>query len=454
MKEIIDAHLKEESSSNLSSKRIRGRRKASKESGDKLIQIAIERNINELLVFLASYDVSSVIDSTDKDGLTALLHASINGYKDVAHYLLINSADTEVQTDSTSTALIEASRRGHLEIVELLLEYDADVNETNMEGMTALICACMSFQEDIVMLLLSKKASTNIVTPCTGYSALLAATEHGSVNIVAALLHHGADVNHMSQNGENALILASKHKHDLVVELLLKFQADPNCCDKDGLTALMHAARCGDLASVGLLLEATGGEQRFVAYAFAKVNEHTLVEQFLIGIGPLTDYECSTSLLVACVQGHTQVVESILQSGMNVNCTDIAGYTPLIIACQKANTEMVQLLLKYKANPNCATNDRQTVLMHTITASSFARDRSYEYLHITELLLSHGAVVTAQDNYGNTALSLATSIGHTELMHLLLIAGTKFFLNRDTNLFRNHRNNATLQKEDAFECVK
>lgn len=425
LKELIDIEKKKEESS-ISKKYCR---KVIPPEGSvkKLKEAVLKRNTQELLIFLTLYDTSTVIDTVDEHGFTALIHASSSGHKDIVSYLLANNANIDATTSNKgSTALIEASRYGHLEVVELLIQQGANINKANKFGWTSLICASMHYYEDVVTILLSKHADANAVTKA-GCTALLVASEKGSIDIVAALLQHGAIVNHAAENGESALILASKNKHDLVIELLLEHGADFNWCDDTGLTPLMHAAQHGDLNSVGLLLEATSGEQRFVALVYAKSNSHTLAEQFLLSMGPVTEYEKTASLLHACNQGHIDVIMALITSGdVCINCSNQYGYTALIIACQNSNLCIVNLLLEHGANVNCVTYENRTALMYAVGGqvhNNFTYEHRTDCIAIVESLLSHGANVNMFDSSGYNALSQATCAGNIEVVNLLLSLG-------------------------------
>jgi len=429
LKEIIDTEKRKEESLSTTSTSKKNQRKLPPPEGSaaRLREAVISKNTHDLLVFLTLYDTSTVIDSVDENGITSLIHASSSGHKDIVAYLLANNADVDATTTiKGNTALIEASRCGYLEIVELLIRHECDINKANKFGWTALICAAMHFHEEVVSALLRNHADANAVTNA-GCSALLVAAEKGSVDIVAALLQSGAIVNHAAENGENALILASKNKHDLIVELLLESGADVNRCDETGKTALMHAAQYGDLSCVGILLEATRGEQRYVALIYAKVHGHTLIEEFLLSVGAVTQFEKTATLLHACSQGYIDVVKTLIASGdLCINHANQYGYTPLIIACQTGNLPMVDFLLENGANVNCLTYENRTALMYACGGQNhgnFTFEHRTECNTIVERLLAYGAKVNMLDSCGYNALSQATCAGNTEVVHLLLTWG-------------------------------
>ena len=78
--------------------------------------------------------------------------------------LLEAGVDPNYQDRNGRTALISASANGYLDIVELLLKYDADIHIKNIEGNSALLLAAMHGgpqSRDIVELLLESGANIN-----------------------------------------------------------------------------------------------------------------------------------------------------------------------------------------------------------------------------------------------------------------------------------------------------
>lgn len=59
-----------------------------------------------------------------------------------------------------------------------------------------------------------------------GQTGLMLAVSHGRMDMVQALLGHGADVNIQDDEGSTALMCASEHGHVEIVKLLL---AQPGC---------------------------------------------------------------------------------------------------------------------------------------------------------------------------------------------------------------------------------
>ena len=67
--------------------------------------------------------------------------------------------------------------------------------------------------------------------------------------------------------------------------------------------------------------------------------------------------------MVACENGHTTIVQNLLQNKANINAQDHNGWTPLYFACYYGKTENVHVLLNLNADPNIHNNDNESPLM-------------------------------------------------------------------------------------------
>jgi hypothetical protein len=84
-------------------------------------------------------------------------------------------------------------------------------------------------------------------------------------------------------------------------------------------------------------------------------------------------------LIVACEEGHVQVVNMMLKAGANPNevesTEDSDGCTPLISACKENHAEVVQLLLDAGADPTLKNEKGETALVIQLdTVAKFVED--------------------------------------------------------------------------------
>jgi len=128
--------------------------------------------------------------------------------------------------------------------------------------------------------------------------------------------------------------------------------------------AVKHAASTGDLAALRQLLDTHGvavvrgddnpGELTTLHWAAATGNVETV--RFLMDL-PIGADPCAargnnfTPLHAAAMHGHTEVCETLLAAGADVNAqTNPQGYAPLHSAAFAGHVETIRVLLDYGAN--------------------------------------------------------------------------------------------------------
>lgn len=104
-----------------------------------------------------------LVSSKDGLGMTPLHWAASKGHKDVAEFLLANSAEVDAKDKAGTTPLWLAARDGHKNVLELLLAHGADVNVHALDSSTPLLEAA-HFHEDVAKVLIINKADVNVKT--------------------------------------------------------------------------------------------------------------------------------------------------------------------------------------------------------------------------------------------------------------------------------------------------
>ena len=180
--------------------------------------------------------------------------------------------------------------------------------------------------------------------------------EEGNINNLRWYMKYRIDPNIVFEDGHYPLeIVTFKRYHDML-ELLLVSGADPNMilhyqkpegckCIYLKSDALLWAVRIGDIKSTELLLK-YGANPNGLGKTFTG-------ETFTDGI-PLID-GCSNMDNPVCIK-------KLLDSGANVNITDINGLNALMIAVQWPHLQTTKILIDYGININHKDNVGNTAL--------------------------------------------------------------------------------------------
>ncbi|XP_039523909.1 kinase D-interacting substrate of 220 kDa isoform X1 [Pimephales promelas] len=252
-----------------------------------------------------------------------------------------------------------------------------------------------------------------------GQTALMVASEQGSLEIVQELIQRGANVNLDDIDCWTALISAAKEGHTGVVKELLENNANVEHRDMGGWSALMWAAYKGRVEVAQLLLEKGAnpnitGQYSVYPIIWAAGRGHAEIVQLLLQHGAkvnCSDKYGTTPLIWAARKGHYDCVMHLLENGANVDQEGANSMTALIVAVHGGFTEVVKELLKRNPNMNMTDKDGNTALMISAIEG---------YTEIVQDLLDAGTYVNIPDRSGDTVLIGAVRGGHVEIVRALL----------------------------------
>ncbi|XP_049907772.1 KN motif and ankyrin repeat domain-containing protein 1a isoform X2 [Epinephelus moara] len=187
--------------------------------------------------------------SSQKAAVAVMVEDYLGAFRAISPAVLrhiVNMAD-----GNGNTALHYSVSHSNFQVVKKLLDADVcNVNQQNKAGYTPIMLAALAAVETpkdmrIVEELFSK-GDVNARASQAGQTGLMLAVSHGRMDMVRALLAHGADVNIQDDEGSTALMCASEHGHVEIVKLLL---AQPGCdatlSDSDESNALSIALEAG-----------------------------------------------------------------------------------------------------------------------------------------------------------------------------------------------------------------
>ncbi|CAM2067759.1 Ankyrin repeat domain-containing protein [Sulfidibacter corallicola] len=248
-------------------------------------------------------------------------------------------------------------------------------------------------------------------------------------NILATkeLVTAGADPHQVGQGEWTTLMVAAAWGRERHVAYFLELGVPINATTHAGWTALMLAIY-RDHQQVALNLMNQGanvGADARVAFSFLAGQLYTgrfphlrktlkiLLEKNLEkGEGNFL----ISALTLAILQGNHDLIEAMLDRGLNPNQTTSEGTPPLIWATLTGSPNLTRFLLEHGADPNKSTPMGKTPLMFA-TAFGFHQ--------VVETLIEFKADLNAVDFAGNTVVHFASAWEGSGLLSLLKAHGAK-----------------------------
>lgn len=225
---------------------------------------------------------------------------------------------------SVGEKYVEAAADGNISEMEALSQKNGDLtNAREDRNWTALIAASSLGKIDIVKYLVKKKAKLNLRTNL-GDTAIYRASANGHTDIVKFLLESGANPNIRDKKGDSCLIKASSKGHTDVMRVLLDARINPNeirIPNIDATTPIIAAAAEDRIEAIKLLIKYK-----------ADINAR--------------NHNGDSALSIAASLGRIQAIRLLIVSGANLNNVSLFGLTPLNHAEENGFKEIVLELQK------------------------------------------------------------------------------------------------------------
>lgn len=336
-------------------------------------------------------------------------------------------------TINGQTALSFACDIGHLEIVTLLLDAGADPNLLGEFGYSPLMCAAASFNTashafEICNLLLAQGADIEALND-DGESAievlLLAPGDTSNPAIAERLvLEMLKAAPHRDLSKLAFLVL--EHGHVSTLELLLRNGLDIEVKDRFGYSLLHSACRSHSIPKVDFLLKAGAGynfqpKMGWGDHPFELACRFNRIDwlEFLKKSG--FQYEENQDLLQTAInsaveEGNWDVLTSLELEGIQLAAKRGNQQPALFTAIEFNHADAVALLLERGADVGERDAQGSTPLHHAAY---------YGNLEILKALHVAGAEVNALNDLGWSALMQASVGGHTKIATYLIVRGAK-----------------------------
>ncbi|KAJ8668006.1 hypothetical protein QAD02_009669 [Eretmocerus hayati] len=273
--------------------------------------------------------------------------------------LLLNSkASIHVRSKAGLTALIYAVSFGDAKLLEQLLKAGGDAKVITTGKKQTCLHFVFSTDEDadrakIISILLKAGTPLDGRDGINNQIPLHYAVTAGDVRSVEQLIRAGADIHTVDKNGMTCLHLAFRPvKKELedrihgIVRLLLKAGSKIEANDKDGKTPLVHAVILGNAKCIQQLIRSG---------ANAKVTDNE-------GLSILHHAVRSPMFVNECFD----VIPLLLEAGTSLESRDQNGLTPLTFAAAHGCTQLVEALIESGADVNATDLEDRTVLHHVL----------------------------------------------------------------------------------------
>lgn len=357
---------------------------------DRLIR-SIQREHMGVLQSILNLPVPVDLNRADSEGRTPLQVAAGVGNIEILRRLLGQPGiDVNRPGVDQCTPLHIAVLANNLEAVRLFLAQPGiDVNLPNGEGITPLVSAVFEASAEMVQTLLDHGGTDVNRATVNGLTALGTAILQGRLEVVQALLNcEGINVN-VAHHECSALMAAVEVENVEIVQALLGHRdTDVNSLNQRGFTALQAAIGLGNEDLVEVLL----------------ANERTDVNQ------PCTLHQ-ETPLHLAIFQNAGVARLLLARRDIDVHATDEGGYTALSSAVMHGSVEVVRAFMEDGSVDVNEMNNGRTALHRAVARGDLAMVRT--------LLENERIDVTQTDENGATALDMARSLGHLDIVEVL-----------------------------------
>ena len=294
----------------------------------------------------------------NQGGLTALLHASRDGFRDVVHALLDAGADiNQVSAGERNSPLLIAAINGHFDLMLELLERGADPRLADLSGSTPLFAVVNTQYAPKTRYPQQQAFKQQEVTHLEVMEALLEAGANPNVRLDRHLWYLEYNFAQLSVNmwGATPFWRAAHGTDEKAMRLLLQYGADPSIPTRRPPSRRRggYGGGGGDRVDPsGLPPVPTGGPGVFPIHAASGVGYSGGDGAGRAGVSHIhvpNGWMPSVKLLVE-------------ELGADVNARDHNGYTPLHFAAARGDNDLVRYLVDKGADVMAVSRRGQTVV--------------------------------------------------------------------------------------------
>lgn len=348
-------------------------------------------------------------------------------------------------------------------ILQLLLNAKAGLEFCGKSKVTPLMLANLECKE----ILLRSGANPNHVS-ANGRSVL---SYVHSTQEITLLLQSGAQLNYVNSKGEGVVRIAAakneKENLDYFLKLKAPFHTNIRSEVQDviktlfnvNLTSLKEAIEQDNVEVIKFLLQykinlSLPTNINYLYYAIS-VDSKEAIDYFILNGGDLLEISDSlTTLHLVAKTNNDNLVNKILQTGVNINAKDKFGNTALFLAASNGSKSVLNALLQMKASfdiydeytVKAITNTLFQTPCKTLVDALKSQNKS-----VIDFFLKNNFNMEKLDAKGNTSLLFACETNNTTAGIYLIKHGAKIVaLTQDKNTplhLAARNNNVTIVKE-------
>jgi ankyrin repeat protein len=305
---------------------------------------------------------------------------------------IYDHTDTLVDQYGSGILHLAIRHRCNTEIITLLLDNDVDKDKQDYDLNVPLHVAVRNKNIKITRLLIRRKVNINMQDK-HGCTALHWAIEWGNIEIIRLLIKSGSDINVQDVMGDTAFSTAILRYIEFfnnnieTVQLLIKNGADVNMRNKFTRNTALHR-----------LLELYGFPSLYLlsytntSLALAIIGREKEIIQLLIENGVDINMKTEggqTPLDLAIIGNQKEIVQLLIENGVDINMKNKEGHTPLDLAIiDIRQTVIIQLLIENGVENGVDINMKNKEEQTPLDLVAFIGTRQKE---ITRLLIKHGA---------------------------------------------------------------